>query len=93
MRVHLIAIGGAVMHNLAMAMQKKGFIVSGSDDDILSPSKERLISAGLYLKSLGWNLDQITNELDLVILGMHARKDNPELLKALKLGLQVQSFP
>ncbi len=93
MRVHLIAIGGAVMHNLAMAMQKEGFIVTGSDDDIQSPSKERLINAGLYPSQLGWNTDNIKTDLDLVILGMHARKDNPELLKAMELGLKVQSFP
>ncbi|HMG13851.1 MAG TPA: Mur ligase family protein, partial [Saprospiraceae bacterium] len=93
MKVHLIAIGGAVMHNLALAMHNKGFIVTGSDDDIQSPSKERLIQAGLFPGFLGWNEDNITTDLDLVVLGMHARKDNPELIKALSLNLKVQSFP
>lgn len=93
MKVHLIAIGGAVMHNLALALHKEGYLVTGSDDDIQSPSKERLINAGLFPSSLGWNTDNISADLDLVILGMHARKDNPELVKALSMGLKVQSFP
>ena len=93
MRIHLIAIGGAVMHNLALALKKAGHHVSGSDDDIQSPSKERLVAAGLFPDNLGWHESNITENIDLVILGMHARKDNPELLKSMELGLEIKSFP
>lgn len=93
MRVHFIAIGGAAMHNLAIALHKKGFKVSGSDDEIFEPSKSRLDAHGLLPIKEGWNPDIITKELDAIILGMHARSDNPELLKALELGIKVFSYP
>lgn len=93
MRIHLISIGGAVMHNLALALKQNGHQVSGSDDEIYEPAAGRLKAAGLYPDQSGWNPENIHSDLDLVILGMHARKDNPELLRALELGLKIQSFP
>ena len=93
MRVHFIAIGGAAMHNLAIALHKKGFQVTGSDDEIFEPSKGRLAQHGLLPDTEGWNPAKITNELDAVILGMHARQDNPELQKALEIGVKVYSYP
>jgi UDP-N-acetylmuramate: L-alanyl-gamma-D-glutamyl-meso-diaminopimelate ligase len=92
-RVHLIAIGGAVMHNLAIALKQKGYVVSGSDDAIYDPSKTRLAAYGLLPDKMGWDETRITEEIDQVILGMHARKDNPEMAKALELGIPVVSFP
>ena len=93
MKVHFIAIGGSAMHNLALALNHKGYEVSGSDDEIFEPSKSRLNSKGLLPAQTGWNPDNITTDLDYVILGMHARKDNPELLKAQELGVPVLSYP
>jgi UDP-N-acetylmuramate: L-alanyl-gamma-D-glutamyl-meso-diaminopimelate ligase len=93
MRIHFIAIGGAVMHNLALALQKKGFRVTGSDDEIFEPSRSRLEKAGLLPEKEGWDRESITRYIDVVILGMHARPDNPELLRAQELGLQIKSFP
>ncbi len=93
MRIHFIAIGGAVMHNLAIALHKKGNIVTGSDDEIFEPSKSRLHNAGLLPEKRGWNADLISKHIDVVILGMHAREDNPELIKARDLGLDIKSFP
>lgn len=93
MRVHFIAMGGSIMHNLAVSLAKKGFIVSGSDDFIFEPSRSVLEAQGLLPEKLGWFPDRITEELDAVILGMHARSDNPELLKAKSLGLQIYSYP
>lgn len=93
MKVHFIAIGGAVMHNLAIALHNKGYLVSGSDDEIFEPSRSRLDRYGLLPDQQGWDQDKITPDLDTVILGMHAREGNPELEKARKLGLQIQSFP
>lgn len=93
MKVHFIAIGGSAMHNLALALNHKGYKVSGSDDEIFEPSKSRLNSKGLLPAQMGWNPDNITTDLDYVILGMHARKDNPELLKAQELGVPVLSYP
>jgi UDP-N-acetylmuramate: L-alanyl-gamma-D-glutamyl-meso-diaminopimelate ligase len=93
MRVHFIAIGGAAMHNLAIALHLKGFKVSGSDDAVYEPSKSRLKAHGILPAVNGWNPDLITTELDAVILGMHARIDNPELLKAQELGLPIYSYP
>ena len=93
MKVHFIAIGGSAMHNLALAMHNKGYEVSGSDDEIFEPSKSRLAKHGLLPNQSGWNPDKITSDLDYIILGMHARKDNPELLKANELGLKVYSYP
>ena len=93
MQIHFIAVGGAVMHNMALAMHQKGYIVTGSDDEINEPSLTRLQSAGILPPEYGWFPDKITNRLDAVILGMHARSDNPELLKAQQLGLKIFSFP
>ena len=93
MNVHFIAIGGSAMHNLAIAMHKKGFIVTGSDDEIFEPSKSRLAKLNLLPTKEGWDVDNIHAGLDAVILGMHARIDNPELLKAQELGLKIYSYP
>ncbi|MBI1288451.1 MAG: peptidoglycan synthetase [Flavobacteriales bacterium] len=93
MKVHFIAIGGSAMHNLALALHHKGYEVTGSDDEVFEPSKSRLQKYGLLPEKMGWNPDHITNDLDAVILGMHARSDNPELLKAQELGLKIYSYP
>lgn len=93
MRIHLIAIGGAVMHNMAMALHNKGYRITGSDDEIFEPSRSRLESYGLLPEKQGWDARNISPDLDGVILGMHARKDNPELLKAQELGIKIWSFP
>lgn len=93
MRVHFIAIGGAVMHNLAIALHLRGDVVSGSDDRISEPSRSRLAKYGLLPLEEGWYPSKITNEIDAVILGMHAREDNPELHKAVQLSVPVYSFP
>ena len=93
MNIHFIAIGGSAMHNLALALHKKGDVVTGSDDTIFEPSKSRLETKGLLPSSFGWFESNITNEIDAVILGMHAKTDNPELLKAKELGLKIYSYP
>ena len=93
MNVHFIAIGGAAMHNLALALHHKGMQVTGSDDTIFEPSKSRLNAAGLLPTSFGWFSEKITKNLDAVVLGMHAMQDNPELLKAQELGLKIYSYP
>lgn len=93
MRIHLIAIGGSVMHNLALALKQMGHQVSGSDDEIFEPSRSRLEAVGLLPEKSGWQVDRIGPELDAVILGMHARKDNPELQRAQELNLPLYSFP
>ncbi len=92
-RLHFIAIGGAAMHNLALALHQNGYIISGSDDEILEPSLSRLSAAGLLPGKEGWFTERITADLDGVILGMHARADNPELLRAQQLNIPVFSFP
>ena len=92
-KIHLIAIGGAVMHNLALALASNGYQISGSDDEINEPSYSRLKAKNLLPTSMGWNPELISTDLDAVILGMHARKDNPELQKAQRLGIKVYSFP
>lgn len=93
-KVHFIAIGGAAMHNLALALHsKEGYLITGSDDEIFEPSKSRLQAAGLLPAEYGWFPEKITKELEAVILGMHAREDNPELLRAKELGIPVYSFP
>lgn len=91
--IHLIAIGGAAMHNLALALHHNGFRVTGSDDEIYSPSKERLADAGLLPSEIGWHTERITEGIDAVIIGMHARADNPELHKAKELGIKIYSYP
>lgn len=94
MRIHFIAIGGAAMHNLAMAVAcKKGYVVTGSDDEIFDPARTHLLKAGLLPAELGWHPERITPDIDAVILGMHAREDNPELVRARELGLKIYSFP
>jgi UDP-N-acetylmuramate: L-alanyl-gamma-D-glutamyl-meso-diaminopimelate ligase len=93
MRIHFIAVGGSAMHNLAIALHKKGFHVTGSDDVVFEPSKSRLEKYGILPASTGWNEDNIRPDLDAVILGMHAFLDNPELLKAQELGLKIYSYP
>jgi UDP-N-acetylmuramate: L-alanyl-gamma-D-glutamyl-meso-diaminopimelate ligase len=93
MRVHFIAIGGSAMHNLAIALHKKGFTVTGSDDEIFEPSKSRIAKYGLLPEKFGWDEARITTDIDAIILGMHARIDNPELIKAQELGIKVYSYP
>lgn len=92
-KYHFIAIGGAVMHNLALALVQKGYQVTGSDDEIYEPSRTRLEKAGILPLEYGWFPEKITSELDGIILGMHARIDNPELIQAQQLGIPVFSFP
>lgn len=92
-KVHFIAIGGSAMHNLALALHHKGFAITGSDDEIFEPSKTRLSNAGILPKEQGWFPEKINKDLDAVILGMHARVENPELLKAQELGLKIYSYP
>ena len=93
MRVHFIAIGGSAMHNLAIALHNSGHEVSGSDDQIFEPSRSRLAAKGLLPAAEGWDESNISTDLDAIILGMHARKDNPELLKAQALDLNIFSYP
>ena len=93
MRTHFIAIGGAAMHNLALALHNKGYQVTGSDDAIFEPSKSRLEKKGLLPIEFGWFPEKITADIEAIILGMHAKADNPELLKAQELGLKIYSYP
>ncbi len=93
MNVHFIAIGGAAMHNLAIALHNKGYQVTGSDDTIFDPSKSRLEAKGLLPETYGWFPEKIALGLDAIVLGMHAKADNPELLKAQELGLKIYSYP
>jgi len=93
MKYHFIAIGGSAMHNLALALHDNGNEVTGSDDAIFEPSKSRLEAAGLLPATLGWNASRIDESIDCVVLGMHAKADNPELNKALEMGLEVISYP
>lgn len=93
MKVHFIAIGGSIMNNLAIALRIKGISVTGSDDDIYGPAYNNLKNNDLLPDKMGWDADRITPDLDAVILGMHARMDNPELKKARDLMLKIYSFP
>ena len=93
MNVHFIAIGGSAMHNLAIALSRKGANVTGSDDEIFEPSRTRLEKQGILPDTIGWFPEKINAQLDAVILGMHARADNPELLRAKELGLEIYSYP
>jgi len=93
MRIHFIAIGGAAMHNLALALHNKGYQVTGSDDAIFEPSKSRLEKKGLLPIEMGWFPEKITKDIESIILGMHAKADNLELLKAQELGLKIYSYP
>lgn len=93
-KIHFIAIGGAAMHNLALAVASKaGYQVTGSDDEIFDPALTHLREAGLLPDEMGWLPERITKDIDAIILGMHAREDNPELVKARELGLKIYSFP
>jgi len=93
MKIHFIAIGGSAMHNLAIALKLKGFSITGSDDAINDPSRSRLKKYNLLPQKEGWFSDKITSDIDAVVLGMHAKDDNPELLKARKIGLKIYSYP
>ena len=93
MNIHFIAIGGSAMHNLAIALLQKGYAVTGSDDEFFEPSKSRLSTYGLLPTEEGWVPERITAKLDAVILGMHAKADNPELIRARQLGLKIFSYP
>ena len=93
MHVHFIAIGGSAMHNLAIALSRKGFTVTGSDDELFEPSKTRLKTEGILPSNIGWNEANIHVGLDAVILGMHAREDNVELIKAKSLAIPIYSYP
>lgn len=93
MHIHFIAIGGSVMHQLAIALKRKGYMVTGSDDEIFEPAKTNLNNEDILPVKMGWDAEGITNNIDAVILGMHAKDDNPELQKAKELGLKIYSFP
>ncbi|WP_163514460.1 UDP-N-acetylmuramate--L-alanine ligase [Gelidibacter japonicus] len=93
MNVHFIAIGGSAMHNLAIALHNRGYQVTGSDDEIYEPSRTRLDQQGLLPESFGWFPEKINSSIDSVVLGMHAKADNPELLRAQELGLKIYSYP
>ena len=93
MNIHFIAIGGSAMHNLALALEHKGYTITGSDDVIFEPSKSRLAAKGLLPETFGWYPEKIHAGLDAIVLGMHAKADNPELLKAQELGLTIYSYP
>lgn len=93
MKIHFIAIGGAAMHNLALALHNKGYKITGSDDAIFDPSKSRLEAKGILPEKFGWFPEKITSKLDAVILGMHAKPDNSELLKAQEIGVKIYSYP
>ena len=93
MKIHFIAIGGSAMHNLALALHQKGDTITGSDDEVFEPSKSRLKAKGLLPEKEGWFPEKITADIDAVILGMHAKADNPELLRAKEIGLKIYSYP
>jgi UDP-N-acetylmuramate: L-alanyl-gamma-D-glutamyl-meso-diaminopimelate ligase len=93
MNIHFISIGGSAMHNLALALQAKGDRITGSDDAIFEPSKSRLKHKGLLPPEMGWFPEKIHTKLDAILLGMHAKADNPELLRAQELGLKIYSYP
>src|SRR5690606_29634692 len=91
--IHFIAIGGAIMHQLAIALKKEGYLVSGSDDEINDPARSNLAAEGILPSETGWFPTKITSSIDAVVLGMHAKAGNPELQKAKELGIPVYSFP
>ncbi len=93
MNLHFIAIGGSAMHNLALALHHKGYLITGSDDVIFEPSKSKLAAVDLLPEQLGWFPEKIHNKIDAVILGMHAKADNPELLRAKEIGIKIYSYP
>ena len=91
--IRIIAIGGAAMHNIALDLHAQGHMITGSDDEIYEPSLGRLKKVGIAPETFGWFPDKVTTDIDFVILGMHAKADNPELLKAQELGIKVYSYP
>jgi UDP-N-acetylmuramate: L-alanyl-gamma-D-glutamyl-meso-diaminopimelate ligase len=93
MKYHFIAIGGSAMHNIAIALKEKGEDITGSDDQIFEPSRTRLAQHGILPEQMGWQPERITSDIDVIVLGMHAKADNPELLKAQELGLKIYSYP
>jgi UDP-N-acetylmuramate: L-alanyl-gamma-D-glutamyl-meso-diaminopimelate ligase len=93
MEIHFISIGGSVMHQLAIALKRKGYQITGSDDEIFEPAKSNLAREGILPEEIGWQPYKITKDLDAVILGMHAKADNPELIKAKELGVSIYSLP
>lgn len=93
MKVHFTSIGGSVMHQLAIALKNKNYTVTGTDDEIFEPAKSNLQNEGLLPTKTGWQPELITKDVDAVILGMHAKADNPEIAKAKELGLKIYSFP
>lgn len=93
MKIHFISIGGSVMHQLAIALKRKGYQITGSDDEIFEPAKSNLAKEGILPDEIGWHPEKVSKDLDAVILGMHAKADNPELLRARELGLSIYSFP
>jgi UDP-N-acetylmuramate: L-alanyl-gamma-D-glutamyl-meso-diaminopimelate ligase len=93
MWIHFISIGGSVMHQLAIALKHKGYHITGSDDEIFEPAASNLKKEGIFPERIGWSAENITPEIDTIILGMHAKADNPELRKAVELGLKIFSFP
>src|SRR5438046_635881 len=93
MKIHFISIGGSVMHQLAIALKRKGYLITGREDEIFEPAKGNLAAEGILPARTGWFPENIQPDLDAVILGMHAKGDNPELLQAKELGLPIYSFP
>lgn len=93
MHIHFIAIGGAAMHQLAIALKNKGYHITGSDDAIYEPSYSELLKNGILPQEMGWFPEKISSQTDAIILGMHAKKDNPELLKAQEIGIKIYSYP
>jgi len=93
MRIHFISIGGSVMHQLAIALKHKGYFITGSDDEVFEPAAGNLKKEGILPENIGWFPEKITPDIDAIILGMHAKQDNPELKKAIELGLKIYSFP
>ncbi len=93
MKIHFIAIGGSAMHNLAIALRNKGYTITGSDDEIFEPSKSRLAKYNILPENIGWYPQKIDNSIDAIILGMHAKENNTELIKAKELGLKIYSYP
>ena len=93
MKIHFIAIGGSIMHNLAICLKNLGYTISGSDDNIYNPAEDQLKKANIYPNKLGWDANRITKDLDFVITGMHAKIDNPEIIRAKELNLEILSFP
>src|SRR5687768_7645434 len=93
MKIHFISIGGSVMHQLAVVLKKRGYTITGSDDEIFEPAKGNLAKESLLPQQTGWFPENVNSSLDAVIVGMHARADNPELIRAKELGIPVYSFP